>query len=162
MVGWSCRMGTDADKIASPNKLATMQRRPDEAHRSQAVPGSMRARQAKKRSEPKQLLSLFSAPGLPTLSSADSLSAEPSTSPHRPVYTGNLQMQDALSRVREEDSRGGVWDADFASDITLAQIQSQSGLQQCSLMLTVKVRRTKKAETDLPRTRSVPHARRLR
>lgn len=107
-----------------------MQRKPDEAgQRRQAVPDSMRARQSKKRSEPKQLLSLFSAPGLPTLSSADSLSAEPSTSanpsPNRPVLHGNLQVQDALSRVREEDSRGGVWDADFASDITLAQIQSE-------------------------------------
>jgi hypothetical protein len=33
-------------------------------------------------------------------------------------------VQDALSRIKEEDSRGGVWDEDFASDITMAQIQS--------------------------------------
>jgi hypothetical protein len=120
-----------------------MQRKPDDAgQRRQAVPDSMRARQSKKRSEPKQLLSLFSAPGLPTLSSADSLSAEPSTSanpsPHRPVLHGNLQVQDALSRVREEDSRGGVWDADFASDITLAQIQSASYLELLAVSLTCR------------------------
>jgi len=45
-------------------------------------------------------------------------------------------VQDALSRIREEDSRGGVWDADFASDITVAQIQSEY-LHLCEAILMI-------------------------
>jgi hypothetical protein len=45
-------------------------------------------------------------------------------------------VQDALSRIKEEDSRGGVWDADFASDITVAQIQSEF-IYLCGAMLMI-------------------------
>ena len=115
---------------ASPSKINnTIQRRPDDWNARKAAVDSMRPKHSKKRSEPKQLMSLFTVPGMPSRSSADSLSAEASTSagssPHRPMLNNNLHVQDALSRIREEDSIGGVWDADFASDITLAQIQSQ-------------------------------------
>jgi len=111
---------------ASPSKISTIQRKPDD----RKAPESQRPRPAKSRTGAKQLMGLFTNPGMPTRSSADALSAEPSSSagpsPIRPILTSNFQVQDALSRIREEDSRGGVWDADFASDITMAQIQSES------------------------------------
>jgi len=109
-------------------------------------------------------MGLFTVPGMPTRSSADSLSAEPSSSagpsPIRPILTSNFQVQDALSRIREEDSRGGVWDADFASDITMAQIQSES-FYFCVAILMIGQKEDAQgnevSQNTLRATRNMPH-----
>lgn len=109
-----------------------MQRNPDDVRKPT---GSSRPRPAKSRTGAKQLINLFTNPGMPSRSSADSISAEPSSSagpsPIRPLIASNFHVQDALSRIKEEDSRGGIWDADFASDITMAQIQSEYAAEMC-------------------------------
>lgn len=113
--------------------MSTLRRVPHASHVPRKPSGSASAH-TKKPSDHNPLAGLFSkpsaVPALPTRTSADSLSAEPSTSanpsPHNAGIQKNLHMTDVLSRAKEEDEAGESWDDDFASDISLANVHREA------------------------------------
>jgi hypothetical protein len=108
---------------ASPKALGTMRRLPPN---QPSQPRKLSVGQRPRPDTQNQHRGLFSLPGLAPRSSAESLTAQPSSSSnpspaHHPgIMHKNLHVSDVLSRARE--SAGESWDDDFAADISLSKL----------------------------------------